>query len=61
MDLLEESKVLERIELLAKFVCVDESSTEELQVALIWIGEMVEQIRGDIALRNEKTTESRWF
>lgn len=45
MDLLEESIEIERIELIAKFVCGDESNARERQVALIWIAEIAEQIR----------------
>lgn len=61
MDLLEEAKMLERIELLAKFVCVEQSSTQERQTALIWIGELAEQVRVSVAEKSTKTTDSRWF
>lgn len=49
MDLLEQSAVLERIELLAKFACVDDSSFRDRQVALVWIGEMAEDMRKGIS------------
>lgn len=61
MDLLDEAKALERIELLAKFVCVEESSAAQRQTALIWIGELAEQVRESVVDRSKKTTESRWF
>jgi hypothetical protein len=54
MGLLEQSTTLERIELLAKFACVDNSSSRDRQVALIWIGEMVEGVRGDIVTEISK-------
>ncbi|EJY8354939.1 hypothetical protein OHJ45_004249, partial [Cronobacter sakazakii] len=45
MDLLEQSETLERIELIAKYVCVSESSARERQIALLWINEMVGAMR----------------
>lgn len=45
MDLLDESIEIERIELIAKFVCGDESNSRERQVALIWIAELAEDMR----------------
>lgn len=54
MDLLDQSAVLERIELLAKFACVDDSSSRDRQVALIWIGEMAEEIRLGVVSKMNK-------
>ncbi|MBW3475206.1 hypothetical protein EYZ02_05000 [Hafnia alvei] len=45
VDLLDESIEIERIELIAKFVCGDESNSRERQVALIWIAELAEDMR----------------
>ncbi|ELY2525613.1 hypothetical protein DN588_06520 [Enterobacter cloacae] len=53
MDLLEQSETLERIELIAKYVCVSESSARERQIALLWINEMVEAIRHDVPQKKE--------
>ncbi|GKW28008.1 hypothetical protein PEC331060_11860 [Pectobacterium carotovorum subsp. carotovorum] len=61
MDDLEVVKVLERIELLSRAVCVDESSDRDRQVALNWICELSEQVKEGVVMRNKKTTGSRWF
>lgn len=60
MDDLDVVTVLERIELLTRFVCVDESSEKDRQIALIWIGELSEQVKEGVVLRNKNTTDSRW-
>lgn len=44
MDILEASAKLERIELLAKIVQVDEVSAKEKTIALAWIGEIAEEL-----------------
>lgn len=54
MDLLEHSAALERIELLAKFACFDESSSRERQVALVWIGEIAEEVRRGVIFEMSK-------
>lgn len=46
MDLLEASAQLERIELLAKIAHVYESNQREKTIALVWIGELAEEVRG---------------
>ncbi|WP_332613579.1 hypothetical protein [Enterobacter sp. 37] len=45
MDILEASAKLERIELLAKIAHVSEISAKEKTIALIWIGEIAEEMR----------------
>lgn len=45
MDLLNEIIGIERIELVAKYVCCNESSSVDRQLALAWISEMAEEIR----------------
>ena len=46
MDILEASAKLERIELLAKIAHVSEISAKEKTIALTWIGEIAEEMRG---------------
>lgn len=48
MDFLEASASLERIELLAKISHFDEVSSKEKTVALVWIGELAEELRKEI-------------
>ncbi len=48
MDLLEASAQLERIELLTKIAHVYESDQREKTIALAWIGEIAEELRGEI-------------
>jgi hypothetical protein len=48
MDLLEASARLERIELLAKISHFDDFSTKDKTMALIWIGEITEELRKEI-------------
>jgi len=43
MDLLEQSAAMERIELLAKLACFEDSSSREKLVALVWISEIAEE------------------
>ncbi|ELY7487679.1 hypothetical protein SOJ85_000313 [Cronobacter turicensis] len=57
MDLLGQSETLERIELIAKYVCVEESSARERQIALLWINELVETMRHDMATQKENSQE----
>ncbi|ELY3803205.1 hypothetical protein SMX72_001751 [Cronobacter sakazakii] len=57
MDLLEQSETLERIELIAKYVCVSESSARERQIALLWINEMVGAMRHNVAPKKENPHE----
>lgn len=57
MDLLEQSETLERIELIAKYVCVSESSARERQIALLWINEMVGAMRHNVAHKKENPHE----
>ncbi|EGT5711270.1 hypothetical protein AGJ35_09315 [Cronobacter dublinensis subsp. dublinensis] len=57
MDLLGQSEALERIGLIAKYVCVEESSARERQIALLWINELVETMRHDVATKKEKPQE----
>ncbi|ELY3987606.1 hypothetical protein ACM92K_000727 [Cronobacter turicensis] len=57
MDLLGQSETLERIELIAKYVCVEESSARERQIALLWINELVETMRHDMATKKENSQE----
>ncbi|EOC1280141.1 hypothetical protein ACI1BE_003607 [Cronobacter turicensis] len=45
MDSLGQFENLERIELIAKYFCVEESSARERQIALLWINELVETMR----------------
>lgn len=48
MDMLEATAQLERIELLAKIAHVSNISTKEKTIALVWIGEIVEEMRVEI-------------
>lgn len=57
MDLLGQSEALERIGLIAKYVCVEESSARERQIALLWINELVETMRHDVATKKENPQE----
>ncbi|WP_235608082.1 hypothetical protein [Cronobacter sakazakii] len=61
MDLLEQSETLERIELIAKYVCVNESSARERQIALLWINEMVEAMRHDVPQKKENPQDRGSF
>ncbi|SFR13736.1 hypothetical protein SAMN04487773_3226 [Enterobacter sp. kpr-6] len=53
MELLEASEKLERIEVLAKIVFVDEVNDREKMVALEWIGEIAHEMR-EIILQEMK-------
>ncbi|KAA1047270.1 hypothetical protein [Pseudocitrobacter sp. 73] len=44
MNLLEASARIERIELLAKFAHADNMSVKEKTIALVWIGEIAEEV-----------------
>ncbi|EDL8430911.1 hypothetical protein AHW50_09610 [Salmonella enterica subsp. diarizonae] len=48
MDLLEASAQLERIELLAKIAHVSDISDKDKTIALIWISEIVEEMRKEL-------------
>lgn len=48
MDLLEASAQLERIELLAKIAHVSDISAKDKTIALIWISEIVEEMRKEL-------------
>ncbi|EMK2610486.1 hypothetical protein V8U19_001187 [Citrobacter freundii] len=48
MDLLEASAQLERIELLAKIAHVSDISAKDKTIALIWISEIVEDMRKEL-------------
>lgn len=48
MDLLEASAKIERIELLAKFSHFDEVTLREKTVALVWIGEIAEELSKEV-------------
>lgn len=54
LDFFDETRKLERIELLAKYVCVDNSSADERQSALIWIAEMIRDIRVSVESQMKK-------
>lgn len=56
MDDLEVATMLERIDLLARLVCVDEVSDVDRKVALVWIGELSEQVKEGVVLRNKNNT-----
>ncbi|ATI63804.1 hypothetical protein NMD70_15590 [Edwardsiella tarda] len=49
-----EATTLERIELIAKFVCFGRSSDREKQVALLWIAELVEDVRNNRSVDGKK-------
>ncbi|HBM3076862.1 TPA: hypothetical protein O4E86_000902 [Klebsiella oxytoca] len=55
MDLLEVSSKVERIELLAKFAHADHISDKEKTIALVWIGEIAEEVIQEI--RKRKTSQ----
>ncbi|EOL8988230.1 hypothetical protein ACM92P_002766 [Cronobacter dublinensis] len=61
MDLLGQPEALERIGLIAKYVCVEESSARERQIALLWINELVETMRHDVATKKEKLQERGYY
>ena len=48
MDLLEASAQLERIELLAKIAHASDISAKDKTIALIWISEIVEEMRKEL-------------
>lgn len=55
MDLLEVSSKVERIELLAKFAHAGHASDKEKMIALVWIGEIAEEVMQEI--RKRKTSQ----
>ncbi|WP_339379117.1 hypothetical protein [Xenorhabdus lircayensis] len=58
-DSLDKFVLLERIELIAKVGGSVDCNDRDRQVALYWVGEMVEQIKGELVIEKPLNSGSR--
>ncbi|WP_156979664.1 hypothetical protein [Xenorhabdus doucetiae] len=58
-DSLDKFVLLERIELIAKVGGSEGCNDRDRQVALYWVGEMVEQIKGELVIEKPLNSGSR--
>lgn len=57
----EEMVVLERIELIARLGVCYESQAKDKDIALIWISEMVEEIKSNLSSKNNQVVYDPQF